>query len=134
MPTCNSANFNQAATWNGVNGNLTTVGSNGSPSYYGTYDQNGNLFEWNDSIIGSSRGIRGGSWLDTVSNLASTYRGSFNPAANFSTVGFRISTIDNEYSYSNFVNVGNASNTNDVTGYGGVGYSYLIGTYLITNS
>lgn len=75
---CNSANFNSGADWNGQNGNVTTVGTNGSPSYYLTYDQTGNIKEWNDSTIDSiNKGLRGGSWADTGSNLTS--RGSQDP-------------------------------------------------------
>lgn len=53
---------------------LTEVGAYGSDSqsYYGTNDQGGNVFEWNDAVIlGSSRGLRGGSWGDLGSNLRS---------------------------------------------------------------
>jgi formylglycine-generating enzyme required for sulfatase activity len=31
-------------------------------SFYGTFDQGGNVYEWNDAVIGASRGVRGGSW------------------------------------------------------------------------
>jgi hypothetical protein len=33
-----------------------------SGSAYGTFDQAGNVFEINDAVIGSSRGVRGGYW------------------------------------------------------------------------
>ena len=43
---------------------LTDVGSyTGSPSPYGTFDQGGNVWEWNEEIVsGLLRGYRGGSW------------------------------------------------------------------------
>jgi len=133
--TCNSANYNQSVSWNGIIGNLTTVGSNGGPSYYGTYDQSGALYEWNDEIIGSGRGLRGGSWSDsTASNLSKTYRFQFLSNARLTTTGFRISTINNEYSYGSFVTVNNPSNPPDSTGYGSVPYVYKIQTNLVTNS
>ena len=43
LGSCNTANFNNNAIWNGVSGNVTTVGTNGKSSYYGTYDQDGNI-------------------------------------------------------------------------------------------
>ena len=51
---CNSANYNNNASWNpsvGPSSYITTVGSNGGPSYYGTYDQAGLLAEliYNDT-------------------------------------------------------------------------------------
>ena len=42
----NTANFNRCADWDDVNGNVTTVGTNGGPSAYGTYDQAGNVDEF----------------------------------------------------------------------------------------
>jgi hypothetical protein len=42
---------------------LTDVGAfSGSASAFGTFDQGGNLYEWNDTSIGSSKGQRGGYW------------------------------------------------------------------------
>ena len=48
----NSANYNYAASGS-FSGLVTTVGTNGSSSYYGTRDQNGNVAEWieNNSTI-----------------------------------------------------------------------------------
>ena len=101
---CNSANFNSGADWNGQNGNVTTVGTNGGPSYYLTYDQTGNIKEWNDSTIGSiNKGLRGGSWADTSANLTS--RGSQDPKISTNVNGFRIATISNEYGFSSFLDI-----------------------------
>ncbi|MCU0782396.1 MAG: SUMF1/EgtB/PvdO family nonheme iron enzyme, partial [Akkermansiaceae bacterium] len=43
---------------------LTDVGAYGanSDSFYGTNDQGGNVWEWNDAVYGSYRMLRGGSW------------------------------------------------------------------------
>ena len=51
--------------WNLQDGNVTTVGSAGSlsASFYGTSDQGGNVWEWNDAVsFGSFRVLRGGAW------------------------------------------------------------------------
>ena len=60
----NTANFNNCANWNGETGNLTTVGANGGPSAYGTYDQAGNVDEW----VGDGYSL-GGSYADAASGL-----------------------------------------------------------------
>ena len=59
----------------------TNVGSySGDRSSYGTFDQGGNVWEWNDAVIGSSRGLRAGSWNDYDSDLASSSRYYYVPA------------------------------------------------------
>jgi len=130
-----SANYKGQANWNGTtNGNVTTVGSNGDPSFYGTYDQSGNVFEWNDlnNTSGSVRGLRGGSWFsDGAFSLSSSSRYASPPSSESSDWGFRLASSLLNLSY--FVNVVDIGNSNDITGYGGVNYVYSIGKYLVTN-
>lgn len=67
----NAANYNDTGA---RNNKLTDVGSYvNSPSHYGTFDQTGNLWEWNDAIFMTpstgkpdSRGVRGGSWSQGI--------------------------------------------------------------------
>ena len=62
---------------------LTDVGAYGanSDSFYGTNDQGGNVWEWNDAVVsGSSRGLRGGSWHTHDGNLASSARNGLDPS------------------------------------------------------
>ena len=53
-PGRNIVNYANGADWNGLDGNLTTVGSAGvgSASAYGTFDQAGNVDEWTDTNVG----------------------------------------------------------------------------------
>jgi formylglycine-generating enzyme len=60
-------------------------------SFYGTYDQNGNVAEWTDGLFGSSRVLRGGSWAD--SNLSSGSRSSNIPSGENQYTGFRLVII-----------------------------------------
>jgi hypothetical protein len=127
------ANFNKRVNWNNGIG-LTTVGTNGESSYYGTYDQNGNVFEWNEFGI-----LRGGSF--SSSNLFLNKLGRLD-SSNLSVrraislgrsdVGFRIIKIDTTKP-ADFVYVGDINNQNDVTNYGRVSYFYNISKYTITN-
>jgi sulfatase modifying factor 1 len=63
-------------------------------SFYGTFDQAGNAMEWNDAIIGSGRGLRGGAWNHvTYLALSSGNRTSDGPGAEANNYGFRIVMI-----------------------------------------
>lgn len=72
---------------------MTEVGAYDFPSHYGTYDQSGNVWEWNEAILVSSRGMRGGSWLNHGSAGASSMRNAAEPGGEFSYVGFRFASI-----------------------------------------
>jgi len=84
---------NDAYSWS--QNYLTDVGAYGldSESSYGTNDQAGNVWEWNDAVIGSSRGLRGGSWLNYSVNLPASYRFDFSPSDEGSFAGFRVASV-----------------------------------------
>jgi formylglycine-generating enzyme required for sulfatase activity len=91
----NIANYNRGADWNGLNGNLTTVGSggSGSASFYGAFDMVGNVFEWNEAVISDSfRGLRGGSWNPNEDVLRSSSRLNFDPDDEGLNIGFRVAS------------------------------------------
>jgi formylglycine-generating enzyme required for sulfatase activity len=76
-------------------GVFTTIGAYSlSDSPYGTYDQGGNVFEWNEQIVGTTnRGLRGGNYF-----LGDSYLSALNPASNLTThdnsdIGFRVAMI-----------------------------------------
>ena len=62
-------------------------------SYYGTFDQGGNAWEWNDAVIGLSRGLRGGLWGGGEGYLQASSRDSDGPTNQFSYLGFRVATV-----------------------------------------
>ena len=72
---------------------LTDVGAYAlSASPYGTFDQAGNVWEWNEDGS-SARGARGGFWSSTSFNLRASQRSGFVPAGEFNDAGFRVATI-----------------------------------------
>jgi len=73
----------------------TNVGSYvGKSSMYGTFDQGGNVWEWNDAVIGSSRGLRGGSWDSLESGLRSSDRLDVDfPSDESNNIGFRLASV-----------------------------------------
>jgi formylglycine-generating enzyme required for sulfatase activity len=75
-------------------GTLTDVGSyTGSPSPSGTYDQGGNVWEWNETRVGSERVLRGGGWANQALYLEGGVRFSFDPGTGeFFDLGFRVSS------------------------------------------
>lgn len=82
----------QSSSYSSSQNYLTDGGAfSASGSYYGTFDQGGNVWEWNDAVIGSSRGLRGGSWNDDF--LQSTIRYSNTPPFEDDGVGFRVASV-----------------------------------------
>ena len=78
----------------GAFSDFTTKGSyTGSASPYGTFDQGGNVWEWNEAIIGSNRGNRGGSFTDSPFYLSTTPRFSRRPTEENAVAGFRLVMI-----------------------------------------
>ena len=92
--TGNFANWGAAADWNGQDGNVTTVGTNGDPSAYGAYDMSGNVSEWNDQggLASALRGLRGGCWAHGSDSLSSSYGYTDAPTTENSFRGFRLAS------------------------------------------
>ncbi len=88
--TANRANCNSAV------GDLTDRGSyTGSASPYGTFDQAGNVWEWNEAIVkGSLRGRSGGSFYhERADHFAASSTGGIGPTVESANVGFRVVRI-----------------------------------------
>jgi len=65
-----------------------------SDSPYGTFDQGGNVWEWNEAVIGLSRGIRSGTFTDSADNQLASWRGDCDAVAYESdNIGFRVSEV-----------------------------------------
>ena len=89
------ANYNDGSYTNASGNRLTDVGAySEQASYYGTFDQGGNVWEWNDAVIsGSDRGVRGGSWAYNETTLRSSLRaGPFSPTDEINFLGFRLAS------------------------------------------
>jgi len=61
------------------------------PSHYGTLDQGGNVWEWNESFVATGRGARGGFWSNPEMEQRSSNRDWANANAESMGTGFRIS-------------------------------------------
>jgi formylglycine-generating enzyme len=96
----NNANYPSGST--GFIGSpyyLTTVGEfELSDSPYGTFDQGGNVWEWNETVItqwdsDSIRGCRGGSYMRSSETLLAAARFSWYPAEQDWNIGFRVACV-----------------------------------------
>jgi sulfatase modifying factor 1 len=96
----NNANFDQgpppyytigAPYWRTESGEFEN-----SDSPYGTFDQGGNVWEWNEAILTESdRGLRGGSFWNWDTHMRAAARGSsYNPSRENTNVGFRVAKVD----------------------------------------
>lgn len=64
-------------------------------SFYDTFDQGGNVWQWNEALLpNGQRGIRGGAYTSiNVINLSASYRNSWMPSSESKDVGFRIAEL-----------------------------------------
>jgi len=99
----NSANFdghNGFALTQSLNLNtrnyLTDVGAySNSPSYYGTFDQSGDVQQWNDldpDVNSSFRGLRGGYWEGPADEMISVISNNNVPTLEDQCTGFRVAS------------------------------------------
>ena len=96
-PPGSSSSSNYANFWepnSPSNFSTYNVGSfSHSPSPYGTFDQNGNVWEWSDQLNGSQVYLWGGAASSSVTLLSSaTYGDSLDPNTLWSSNGFRLVT------------------------------------------
>ena len=74
----------------------TVVGEfQNSASPYGTFDQGGNVWEWNEAVLtGSIRGVRGGSFGDDNTQLQAAHRNSVVTSTDYNQLtGFRVCLV-----------------------------------------
>lgn len=92
---------NNATFWNGISDTIgspyyrTEVGSHeNSDSPYGTFDQGGNVWEWNEAVTdGSDRGLRGGSFGTYDFYVQSSSRYGLRPIDEMYSFGFRVAEV-----------------------------------------
>jgi hypothetical protein len=117
---------------------VTTVGTNGRQSGYGTFDQNGNVWEWTESTGDNTlhKVLRGGSYASSLMeidafSLSSRYSNNFDQVS--SQFGFRIASYNNPLDIKCFADVNEPCNLSSSLGFGRVKYSYKIHKYEVTN-
>ena len=92
--TGNSANYYNGGWAVGSPYYLTDTGAYTlSDSAYGTFDQNGNMWEWNEAVSGQSPAHRGGSWVSQSGRLPRGYYSQSDPSSEVYSNGIRIASI-----------------------------------------
>jgi formylglycine-generating enzyme len=101
-PTAGDQMDTSMANYSGSVGHATDVGTYGAyPSPYGTFDQGGNVWEWNQTVVyeydtWSERGRRGGGFGQDSHgdlHLHASNRSSGAPMTDSSGVGFRVAFV-----------------------------------------
>jgi len=85
----------QSNTYESNQNYLTDVGAYAnSSSYYGTFDQNGDVYQWNDldGTLSASRGMMGGFWFGGPTSAASTTSNTQSTTYEGNDVGFRLAS------------------------------------------
>ena len=89
-PTAEEANYNNYI------GTITDVDF-GVTSYYGTYGQNGNVWEWTDTVVsGSETNVyrRGGNFDNTATALWASGNSNLAAVTEGLTYGFRVTSLE----------------------------------------
>lgn len=93
----NGANYDDGdhTVYTGNNDGALPVGTYvNADSFYGTFDQGGNVLEWNDTQVDStSRGLRGGSWNGYEDDLRSSSRPVSGVPGGRYYIGFRVASL-----------------------------------------
>jgi formylglycine-generating enzyme len=92
----NNATFNYNAYTIGSPYYQTEVGAHeNSDSPYGTFDQGGNVKEWNEAVysFGANRGLRGGAFNSDDNPMLASTRAIDSPWWEYSAIGFRVSEV-----------------------------------------
>jgi formylglycine-generating enzyme required for sulfatase activity len=92
----NNANFHTSNGYTDPTNFFTSVGAfAASPGPYGTFDQGGNLFQWNETAQTiTSRNERGGSFNNQSDILVASYRGLGDVATDVNDIiGFRVASV-----------------------------------------
>ena len=94
-PTQSNSITTADANYNNSVGTVTDVGTySGDASFYGTFDQGGNVWEWNDEILlASNRGGRGGSFVNRANPCVLDESGNSAPTIEGQNIGFRVSSL-----------------------------------------
>jgi len=86
---------NSNANYQNAHSAATNVGAfSNSGSFYNTFDQSGNVDQWNDldGTAGTNRGSRGGNWGSTASAIQSSNRSTLVTATESRSLGFRLAS------------------------------------------
>lgn len=91
----NNANFYESGYSIGSPYYRTNVGEfENSESAYGTFDQGGNVWEWNETVsYYVYRSVRGGAFTNTSDALRASVRGVQNPYYEDPYIGFRVAAV-----------------------------------------
>ncbi len=84
-----------SASYSGAGGRTSVGAYTNSVSPFGTFDQTGNVWEWNETLIsGTLRGIRGGSFPNGADILPASFRliGGTPPTTQGVAIGFRVAS------------------------------------------
>ena len=89
----NSANYYQDDFTTNPEGPTAVGEFENSDSNYGTFDQGGNVFEWNESLESSYRGCRGGAYCYTPSTTL-YHSNHWPPYYERDFIGFRVAEVN----------------------------------------